>query len=170
MLETARLFLVKATVPMLDAVVRQDWGQLSTLLGGVDFAEDWYHFPEVFAWMRDYLQEHPEDAGWWTYLIVHRQDARLIGTCGYKGAPSVDGTVEIGYEIAERYQNQGLATEAAGALTDFAFRQSGVRAVMAQTLAEENASVRVLRKLGFQYVGEKIDIEDGHLWEWLQQR
>ena len=169
MIETERLYLVQAQVPMLDAIVQQDWPALSRLLGGVDFADNWYHFPEVFAWMRDYLSESPEDGPWWTYLIVHKQDVRLIGTCGFKGAPSIDGEVEIGYEIADNYQNRGLATETARALTEFAFAQSGVEKVIAQTLAEENASVRVLKKLGFEFVCAKIDIEDGEIWEWGKQ-
>lgn len=170
MLETDHLFLVQAQVPMLDAIVREDWPELSRLLGGVDFAEEWYHFPEVFAWMHDYLSENPEESLWWTYLIVHKQDIRLIGTCGYKGAPSIDGEVEIGYEIADAYQNRGLATEAARALCQLAFAQSGVETVIAQTLAEENASVHVLRKLGFQFVCAKVDIEDGEIWEWKIDR
>lgn len=170
MLETDRLFLVQAQVPMLDAIVREDWPELSRLLGGVDFADNWYHFPEVFAWMHDYLSESPEEGMWWTYLIVHKQDVRLIGTCGFKGAPSLDGVVEIGYEIADAYQNKGLATETARALSLFAFAQESVKKVMAETLAEENASVRVLRKLGFQFVCAKVDIEDGEIWEWARDR
>lgn len=170
MLETDRLFLIQSQVPMLHAIVEEDWPDLSRLLGGVDFADNWYHFPEVFAWMHDYLSENPDDGMWWTYLIVHKQDVRLIGTCGFKGAPSIDGEVEIGYEIADAYQNRGLATETARALSQFAFAQASVQKVLAQTLAEENASVRVLRKLGFQFVGAKIDIEDGEIWEWVVEK
>ena len=98
--------------------------------------------------------------------LALQQGDQLIGTCGFKGAPSIDGEVEIGYEIADNYQNRGLATETARALTEFAFAQSGVEKVIAQTLAEENASVRVLKKLGFEFVCAKIDIEDGEIWEW----
>lgn len=170
MLQTERLFLVTATLPMLEAVGSEDWPSLSSLLGGVDFAENWSRFPEAMIWMRDFLREHPEDLSWWCYLIVHRYDARLIGTCGYKGAPSMEGTVEIGYEIADAYQGRGFATEAAAALMDYAFRHDAVKAVVANTLAEENPSVGILRKLGFQFVAEHIDIEDGLLWEWRCER
>ncbi len=170
MLQTERLFLVTATLPMLEAIGSEDWPALSSLLGGVDFAENWAHFPEALIWMRDFIREHPEDLGWWCYLIVHRHDVRLIGTCGFKGAPSLDGCVEIGYEIADAYQGRGFATESAIALMDFAFRHDGVKAVTANTLAEENPSVSILRKLGFQFVNEHIDIEDGLLWEWRCDR
>jgi len=165
MLETQRLFLVPSTMEMLHAAVEQDWPTLSRLLGGVDFAEGWTHFPEAILWMRDRLQDEPGETMWWNYLIIHREDARLVGSCGFKGPPEPNGSVEIGYEIADAYQGQGLATESARALTEWAVRQSGVKNVVACTLAEENASVRILRKLGYQFVCEKIDIEDGSIWE-----
>lgn len=163
---TNRLFLVPATLPALDAIHTEDWHTLSRLLGGAGFAEQWMHFPEALAWMRIYLSEHPDELGWWSYLIVHKEDIRLIGTCGYKGCPTPDGIVEIGYEIAGSYQGKGLATEVAGALVEHAFRQTGVRTIQAHTLAEENASVAVLRKLGFIQVDELHDPEDGLIWKW----
>lgn len=166
MLLTERLFLVPTTLPMLEAIVDEDWPTLSALLGGVDFAEHWTHFTEALIWMRDYAREHPTDMGWWNYLIIHRYDVRLIGTCGYKGAPGPDGAVEIGYEIADAYQGRGFAVESARALVERAFEHEGVRVITANTLAEENASCSVLRKLGFQFAGEHIDIEDGKIWEW----
>lgn len=169
MLQTERLFLVPATLPMLEAIVGEDWPSLSSLLGGVDLAENWTHFPETLVWTCDYLREHPDDLGWWNYLIIHRYDARLIGTCGYKGAP-MNGQVEIGYEIADAYQGRGFATEAARALMEFAFSHDAVQTVTAHTLAEENASCGVLRKLGFQFKGEHLDIEDGKIWEWRCER
>jgi RimJ/RimL family protein N-acetyltransferase len=78
--------------------------------------------------------------------------------------------VEIGYEIAEAYQGQGLATEAARALVDNAFQHDSVKVVMAYTLAEKNASNVLLQKIGFQYVDEHVDIEDGKIWEWRLEK
>ena len=72
MLQTERLFLVPTTLPMLEAIVDEDWATLSSLLGGVDFADKWTHFPEALIWMRDYARESPTDMNWWNYLIIHR--------------------------------------------------------------------------------------------------
>jgi RimJ/RimL family protein N-acetyltransferase len=74
--------------------------------------------------------------------------------------------VEIAYGIAPEHQGKGYATEAAAALTDYAFRQREVRAVRAHTLPENNASTRVLTKCGFRRVGEVIEPEDGLVWRW----
>ena len=170
MLATDRLFLVPTTLPLLDAIVEADWATLAARLGGVGYAENWLHFPEAYAWLRDYLREHDDEPDWWSYLVIHRQDVRLIGTCGYKGPPDPKGAIEIGYEIADAYQNNGYGTEAARALCEFGFAQPGVHVIIAQTLAEENASCKILRKLGFQFVQEKVDIEDGLIWEWVRGR
>jgi hypothetical protein len=37
-------------------------------------------------------------------------------------------------------------------------------------LAVENASVRVLRKIGFQWDGELVSEEVGAIWRWRLQR
>lgn len=166
MLTTERLFLIPATSALLDAAVAENPASLSGMLGGVDIAAGWSHFPEALVWMRDFLREHPDQADWWAYFIVHRHDVRLIGTAGYKGPPTPEGDVEIGYEIADAYQGRGLATETAAALVAHARRQPGVRTISAHTLAVENASCAVLRKLGFSVVQEKIDLHDGPVWAW----
>lgn len=165
-IRTQNLVLVPAGFPTLDAIVSEDWATLSRQLGGVDLADSWMHFPEAMAWMRDFLLEHPDQLGWWSFLTIHQNDHRLIGTCGYKGVPDPDGFVEIGYEIAPAYQGRGFATEVARALVDRAFMHEAVKSVLAHTLAEENASVKVLRRLNFVFTEEVIDPEDGTIWRW----
>lgn len=163
---TQNLFLTPATFPVLDAILAEDWASLSRLLGGACIAEQWMHFPDAMTWVRDYLLEHPDEIGWWAYLVVLQSEFKLIGTCGYKGPPTPEGAVEIGYEIADRYQGRGLATEVARALVGHAFKHESIRTVEAHTLPEENASVAVLRKLGFSFVEEVYDLEDGAVWKW----
>lgn len=170
MLTTKRLFLMPATQKMLDAAVAQNWDELSSLLGGVYFADNWTHFPEALVWMRDYMLEHPDELGWWTYFMIQGLDARVAGTCGFKGKPTPEGSIEIGYEVAERYQNQGIATEAAEALVKKAFSHPEVTSVIAHTLPEENASVQVLRHLSFELDGTATDDEAGPVWRWRKMR
>jgi [ribosomal protein S5]-alanine N-acetyltransferase len=168
MIETERLWLVVADLPKLEAIVSEDQDTLSSLLGGVDIASQWLHFPEAMVWMRDYLRESEAELGWWNYLIIHRQAGKLIGSGGFKGPPSYNGEVEIGYEIAPAYQGQGLATEAARALVEYAFNNTAVRCVMANTLAEENASNHLLYKIGFEWMGEEEDLEETKFWVFRQ--
>ena len=68
----------------------------------------------------------------------------LVGSGGYKGPP-VSREVEIGYEIAPGYRRKGYATAATLLMTQHAFETGLVDAVVAHTVAEENASTRVLQ-------------------------
>lgn len=104
----------------------------------------------------------------WTlgFALVHRATGVVIGTCGFKSPPNIDGIVEIAYGVNADHQNKGYATEAAEALVAFAFGNSHVRVVCAHTVAEANASARVLAKCGFTPVGQVVDPEDGLVWRW----
>lgn len=170
MLSTPRLILLPSTTDQLDAIVANDWETLSELLDGYAIAENWYHFPDAFVWMRNYLEQHPEEMVWWNYLILLQKPRVLVGSCGYKGKPSQAGELEIGYEIADGYVNQGYATEAAKALVDNAFSLPEVKLVSAHTLARENPSCSVLRKLGFSKIVELFDPEEGAIWRWERRR
>ena len=80
--------------------------------------------------------------------------------------PPHGGDVEIGYSVAPAWQGQDIAREAAAALIAQAFDDVRVERVLAHTLATENASVRVLRSLGFRFVADVMDPDDGALWKW----
>ncbi|HKP15078.1 MAG TPA: GNAT family N-acetyltransferase [Gemmatimonadaceae bacterium] len=104
----------------------------------------------------------------WTlgFAVVHRDEDRVIGSAGFKGAPDGDGVVEIAYGIAPSYQARGFATEAARALVAFALERVDVTCLRAHTKPENGASGRVLAKCGFQQIGEVMDPEDGLVWRW----
>jgi len=104
----------------------------------------------------------------WThgFSLVHLGSDTVVGMCGFKGPPAGNGVVEIAYGVSPEYRGKGYATEAAQALTDYAFNSGKVRVVRAHTLPEPNASTRVLTKCGFRRIGEVIDPEDGLVWRW----
>ena len=89
-----------------------------------------------------------------------------VGSCGFKGPPDESGMVEIAYGIDEPYRNQGFATEAAGALTEYGLSLNEVRVVRANTKSENAASERTLTKNGFVLMGQFEDPEDGWVNRW----
>jgi RimJ/RimL family protein N-acetyltransferase len=104
------------------------------------------------------LEEAPNEIGWWTWYLVLREDASsarfLVGVAGFRGKPTSDGTVEIGYSVLQRVQGFGYATEAVKGLLSWAFEHAEVSRVTALTLPELTPSIRVLEKSGFVTVGE----------------
>jgi RimJ/RimL family protein N-acetyltransferase len=103
------------------------------------------------------LAEGPEQAAWWLHFVVlaHGPAGRtLIGSAGYKGPPSPDGTVEVGYGIVRDHRRQGYASEAVRGLLAHAFAIPAVQRAIAETLPELAPSIGVLRKCNFRLIGE----------------
>lgn len=99
-----------------------------------------------------YFRDHPRVIGWGSWYILLQQPRQLIGLGGFKGAPQ-DGIVEIGYSLLVEHQGRGLGTEVVGGLVEWAFTQPGVRRVLAETMPQLRASIRVLEKNGFALSG-----------------
>lgn len=97
------------------------------------------------------------------FLIVSRNT--VLGTCRFRAAP-VDGSVEIGYEVAESQRGRGIATAAVSLLLQSATSSGCVRRVVARILPDNVASSKVVSRLGFAQGGLLID-DDGEtvlLW------
>ena len=164
MIETERLNLIPCTGEHLEILLSSEDALAEVL--GVGLAPGWLIFPESVSYSLKMIDDDPRASDWGMHLIVHSVDNKLIGCGGYKGAPDVDGMVEFGDSVAPSYENKGRATEAARALIDHAFADKGVRKVDAHTLAEWNASTRILQKCGLTKIAEKHDPEDGDIWHW----
>jgi [ribosomal protein S5]-alanine N-acetyltransferase len=86
---------------------------------------------------------------WYTYfLLIRAEDRVAVGVCGFKGAPTLFGSVELGYAMHENYRNFGYMTEAVRALVGWAFEHESCSRVTAETLPDNFASQRVLQKAG----------------------
>jgi [ribosomal protein S5]-alanine N-acetyltransferase len=163
-----RLKLVDANLELLTAAVAG--GAALEALLGVSVAEDWAGFPEALPVLRASYAEDPNGHTWGSLFFVEPQARTLVGFGGFKGPPTSDAVVEIGYAIAPLFQGQGLATEAVAQMVQRAFADPSVRAVDAHTLGHANPSTRVLEKSGFLKIGEASDPDEGVVWHWRRER
>lgn len=98
---------------------------------------------------------------WFTnWLIVLKETKRSIGGIGLRGLPNENGETETGYGIDLNHRGKGYVSEAVKCLTNWAFQQPNVKAIIAHTLIEPNASQAVLQKNGFVLIGKIFDEED----------
>ncbi|MBC7375549.1 MAG: GNAT family N-acetyltransferase [Frankiales bacterium] len=81
------------------------------------------------------------------YVVEH--DGVPIGTVGAAGALSPDGDQEIGFGLVVAARGRGLATEAVAAVCARLEAGAGVRRLTAEVQPGNNASMRVLQRLGF---------------------
>jgi RimJ/RimL family protein N-acetyltransferase len=108
------------------------------------------HFvdPTVYRTTLEGLAVGP--SAWSLHFIVLKQGRVVVGTCGYRGAPTSDGTVRLGYAVVPDHQRHGYASEAVRGLVSNAFAASVVRRAIAETAPDSAAAVGVLRKCGFE--------------------
>lgn len=156
---TERLDLIAATLAHLDAELEglESFRQKM----GVEVPQTWppgfYDRPAVEFSVK-YLKENRDGVGWMQWYLVLRNGSEglptAIGTMGFKGKPSADGAVEIGYSVLNEYQRLGYATEAARRLVEWAFSHPEVKRVIAETYPELIPSIRVMEKNGFRFIGD----------------
>ena len=157
MIATERLQLLPATLKLTRAALEGDSALAACL--GVFVPATWppeFLDPPSLEFILERLAEGPEQAGWWLHFVVLADGPTgrtLIGSAGYKGPPSPDGTVEVGYGIVRDHQRRGYASETVRGLLAHAFAVPAVRRVIAETLPELAPSIGLLRKCGFRLIG-----------------
>lgn len=106
------------------------------------------------------MQDVPQDLHpWYTYwLVIVQAESFGAGLIGFKGAPDVDGLVEIGYGIDPHVQRHGYMSEALRAMTEWAFLHEACHGITATRVLRTNlASQHVLENCGFRLTSEDED-------------
>ena len=97
------------------------------------------------VWLSDYSSH-----GYGRFAVIHKADHTIIGFCGVKYLPELQGT-DLGYRFLPEYWGQGIATEACTAMVKDAFERLQLEKIYAFVEPENTASSRVLEKLGFTF-------------------
>jgi ribosomal-protein-alanine N-acetyltransferase len=87
------------------------------------------------------------------WMIEDKQSHRVIGTCGYLGYEEEHHRAEIGYDLLSSCWGKGVMTEVARAVLEFGFNQLQLNKIEAKVDPGNEASIRLLYKLGFQQEG-----------------
>jgi ribosomal-protein-alanine N-acetyltransferase len=88
--------------------------------------------------------------------LTRKSDGRFIGRAGYGIYPPTDEP-ELGFALFEEFQGQGYATEAATALRDWIFRETGAPQFLGFADTRNAPSLAVLRKIGM--VPTRVEVE-----------
>jgi len=106
------------------------------------------------------IENDPENCIYLSFwLIIRKEDKRVLGSIDYKNIPNEIKEVEIGYGLEKQYEHNGYMAEAVGAFCKMAFMDEKIETIIAETEAENTASYKVLEKCGF-----KKYMEEGTHW------
>jgi RimJ/RimL family protein N-acetyltransferase len=103
---------------------------------------------------RRYIADGPmasyERFGFGLYLTELRDDGAPIGICGLLKRDSLDD-VDVGFAFLPRFWSKGYAFEAASAVMAYGRNVLGLRRIVAITSPDNEASIRLLEKLGMRF-------------------
>ena len=110
--------------------------------------------PQMAQWVQRNL-DHQARYDYGLFSVILKTDRTLVGDCGLE-MMEVDNmqVAELGYDFRSDYWNQGLATEAAGAVRDYAFQTLGLSRLISLIRVGNRASQRVAEKIGMQCISE----------------
>lgn len=142
---------------VLRPVARADAPRFVTLCNDADIARNTARIPHPYtaedaAKFVSYAERAMADGK--EHIFAVMRDGEIVACAG---ASAEDHDVwEIGYWVGAAWRGDGVATQAAGAVTQFALEMLGARLATAGWFTDNPASGRVLEKVGFKRTGERV--------------
>jgi len=162
-IRTPRFELVSMSMDFMRALVAGDLPEAEAEIGAI-VPEDFPDTLDNFLQFRIAdLSADPTAQPWLGRAVVLTEadgTRRIIGSVGFHSPPEPDGRVEIGYRVEPPYRRQGVATEVARAMFDWAHEQ-GVDRFRAAVQPGNVGSLAIIDGFGFRQVGVQIDDIDG---------
>ena len=109
--------------------------------------------------IHDYEREWEEN-GFGLFAVELLEDGRFLGFAGLTEPtflPEIMPAVEIGWRFARQTWGNGYASEAARAALDFGLQKVGLSEIVGIYQTENQASGRILEKLGMCFDREAVD-------------
>ena len=99
------------------------------------------------------LPQYKNNLGRWA--IITKDNDEFIGWCGLKYRPELD-EIDLGYRLMQKAWGKGFATEAAEETLEYGFNTLNLNLITGRAHVENLASIKVLEKIGMDYIGEEI--------------
>ena len=159
-LETARLTLVALTAEFIRALSSR---RVAEALIGAALPDGWpdEELASLLPLYAGWMAKDPGVLGFGPWAVVHRGELLVVGSAGFLGLPTPDGSVELGFGMHPDHRRRGYASEAAQALVEWSLDQTAVDRVFASCEPDNRPSMRVLEKVGMTRISE-----DGAIVTW----
>lgn len=120
---------------------------------------------DILPIMNASLEKSKMPTGFETWMIVHKNDKRVIGDMGFFGKPDEKGEVEVGFGLVEHERGKGFGYESLNAIMDWLNFQESVKVIKARCLIGNIPSARILEKAGLKEVNRDDELI---YWEFVK--
>lgn len=94
-----------------------------------------------------------EELGFGLLAVTLKENNRLLGFCGFiKQVIDNETHIELGYRLDSAFWGQGIATEAAQAMKNYAFNQLNIAHLISIIHVDNMASKQVAQKVGLSHM------------------
>lgn len=156
--------IVKKKIPIIETdrlilreVIKEDVADMFLYLSDKDVMK--HMGLEAFQTEKETLDE----IGWYQTIfkeatgirwgITHKENGRVIGSCGFFNMHREHSRTEIGYELSKEHWGQGIASEALEAVIHYGFRHLQLERIQALVEPANSSSLKLLEKNGFEQEG-----------------
>jgi [ribosomal protein S5]-alanine N-acetyltransferase len=108
----------------------------------------------LLAKVLDAYQKSHYEKGISVYAVVEKNSGKVIGAAGYNVRNTVE-KIELVFHFAKVCWGKGYATEAANACVEIAKQNKDIKILYASADSENMNSIKILQKLGFQFIEMK---------------
>lgn len=121
------------------------------------YMEDLFPDPaEEREYVRNYIREIYGFYGYGLWTVLCKEKNEVIGRAGLSWRQGFD-VPELGFVIGVPYQGKGYAYEVCKAIVEYGEKELGFQEIQALVRKENQASVCLCTKLGFQWENEAAD-------------
>jgi ribosomal-protein-alanine N-acetyltransferase len=85
----------------------------------------------------------------------------VVGSAGFHNLPDENGMIEIGFGVDPTFQNKGYGQQILHGMWNWVVKDVKVKTLRYTVSPDNLVSQHIIKKLGFNLVGEQIDYEDG---------
>ncbi|MEI6648817.1 MAG: GNAT family N-acetyltransferase [Actinomycetes bacterium] len=107
------------------------------------------------------IRSNPDLAKYLLRLAVYQPTKEIVGSSGFHSEPDEFGMIEIGLGLVPEYRGRGLAQELLHGMWEWVTRDPLVKVLRYTVSPSNEPSQAIIKKLGFEFMGQQIDEEDG---------
>ena len=117
--------------------------------------------PNPIKYRAPIIKTNPELAKYLLRVAVLKSDPIIIASAGFHNGPDANGMIEIGFGVDKTYRGRGYGQEILHGMWSWVVENPEIKTLRYTVSPNNLVSLKIIKKLNFELVGEQIDDEDG---------